>query len=373
MKSITFTCETITPMFLSGADGQTPELRAPSIKGALRFWWRAMNGHLPTKEGDQWDYLPLKEAEQKIFGGSGMGENNNKIDAQKSAFGIRISDFPENNYRASNEYKDKPGLRYLFYLIVPDKNGRVMSENDFAIKNNTVFDIILSSDDESILLKACASFWLLTYFGGLGSRARRGGGNFTITDIEDEHEILTNKLSMKPENNSIDFLKAGFKNVVNIIRGNANLNNICVAYSTLVYDRIFVSKNSKETWKDALNEIGDIMRDYRTDTERDVSKRTQTQQTLDQKAAFGLPVSVRGGGTVEFNNKKDYNHHSSPIIISVVKLGTKYHWTLIHLQGDFMAPDTKIIFNNLSWNNVDNKLLNEFLEDVMKQSTILTF
>jgi CRISPR-associated protein Cmr1 len=60
MKSITFTCETITPMFLSGADGQTPELRAPSIKGALRFWWRAVNGHLELKE--------LKEKEATIFG-----------------------------------------------------------------------------------------------------------------------------------------------------------------------------------------------------------------------------------------------------------------------------------------------------------------
>jgi len=33
-------------MFLAGADGVTPELRAPSIKGAMRFWWRACNGHL---------------------------------------------------------------------------------------------------------------------------------------------------------------------------------------------------------------------------------------------------------------------------------------------------------------------------------------
>ncbi|MBK9462163.1 MAG: type III-B CRISPR module RAMP protein Cmr1 [Sphingobacteriales bacterium] len=46
MHTITFTCETITPMFLSGANQDVPELRPPSIKGALRFWWRAMNGHL---------------------------------------------------------------------------------------------------------------------------------------------------------------------------------------------------------------------------------------------------------------------------------------------------------------------------------------
>ncbi|GAB4407644.1 MAG: hypothetical protein OHK0053_34270 [Microscillaceae bacterium] len=62
MKNIIFTCETITPMFLSGADGQIPELRPPSIKGALRFWWRAMNGHLDLKT--------LKEQESLIFGGT---------------------------------------------------------------------------------------------------------------------------------------------------------------------------------------------------------------------------------------------------------------------------------------------------------------
>lgn len=36
-KKIIFECEVVTPMFLAGADGKTPELRAPSIKGAIRF------------------------------------------------------------------------------------------------------------------------------------------------------------------------------------------------------------------------------------------------------------------------------------------------------------------------------------------------
>ncbi|WP_124398070.1 type III-B CRISPR module RAMP protein Cmr1 [Thermaurantimonas aggregans] len=61
MKTITFTCETITPMFLSGADQRVPELRPPSIKGALRFWWRAMNGHLSLEE--------LKQKKARFLGG----------------------------------------------------------------------------------------------------------------------------------------------------------------------------------------------------------------------------------------------------------------------------------------------------------------
>ena len=60
MQTITFECEVITPMFMAGADGTTPELRAPSIKGALRFWWRAMNGHLTLEA--------MRKAEGEIFG-----------------------------------------------------------------------------------------------------------------------------------------------------------------------------------------------------------------------------------------------------------------------------------------------------------------
>lgn len=36
-----FEIEAITPMFLAGADPHSAELRVPSVKGALRFWWRA--------------------------------------------------------------------------------------------------------------------------------------------------------------------------------------------------------------------------------------------------------------------------------------------------------------------------------------------
>jgi CRISPR-associated protein Cmr1 len=41
----------VTPMFLSGADQEATELRPPTIKGVIRFWWRALacsrfNGNL---------------------------------------------------------------------------------------------------------------------------------------------------------------------------------------------------------------------------------------------------------------------------------------------------------------------------------------
>ena len=60
MERISFECRSVTPMFMYGADGSTPELRPASIKGVLRFWWRAIHGDLSLKE--------LHEKEGEIFG-----------------------------------------------------------------------------------------------------------------------------------------------------------------------------------------------------------------------------------------------------------------------------------------------------------------
>ncbi len=43
MTVITATYRVVTPMFIGDADQKATSLRPPSIKGALRFWWRALN------------------------------------------------------------------------------------------------------------------------------------------------------------------------------------------------------------------------------------------------------------------------------------------------------------------------------------------
>jgi len=42
MERLSFKIHVATPLFLSGANQQKVELRPPSIRGALRFWFRAM-------------------------------------------------------------------------------------------------------------------------------------------------------------------------------------------------------------------------------------------------------------------------------------------------------------------------------------------
>lgn len=42
MPELRLRCRLITPMFMAGADGKTPELRPSEIKGMMRWWWRAI-------------------------------------------------------------------------------------------------------------------------------------------------------------------------------------------------------------------------------------------------------------------------------------------------------------------------------------------
>ena len=60
MEMREFDIEVVTPLFLGGADPQKAELRAASIKGALRFWWRAVYGCDDLED--------MKKIEAGIFG-----------------------------------------------------------------------------------------------------------------------------------------------------------------------------------------------------------------------------------------------------------------------------------------------------------------
>ncbi|MCL6635774.1 MAG: type III-B CRISPR module RAMP protein Cmr1 [Peptococcaceae bacterium] len=67
MKELRLKLRFLTPAFIGGPDGSSAELRPPSVKGMLRFWWRAVNaGNFRLNE--------LKLNEARIFGdASGNG------------------------------------------------------------------------------------------------------------------------------------------------------------------------------------------------------------------------------------------------------------------------------------------------------------
>ena len=59
-----------TPLFGSGADHNRPELRLPSFKGVLRFWWRAL-----AWSRLQGDLAAMQREEDLLFGSAGGGQS----------------------------------------------------------------------------------------------------------------------------------------------------------------------------------------------------------------------------------------------------------------------------------------------------------
>ncbi len=157
MKTITLNCEVITPMFLAGADGRTPELRPSSIKGMLRFWWRAMQGFDKITE--------LHQKEGEIFGGTdeGMG---------RSKFSLRIK-------------KNDPPPKFKYYALPHKEMVRLP-----AIKPGYAFKMITDADEQIQNLIEIASF-----LGGLGKRSRRGFGAFQIKNNDFELGALADQLN----------------------------------------------------------------------------------------------------------------------------------------------------------------------------------
>lgn len=142
--------EVITPLFLGGSDPKKAELRVPSIKGALRFWWRAINPHLSLKD--------LSQQESELFGDAGeeYGKSKVKIKFDKILY-----------------YNGKDKENPVPHKKVPFKFPCFMPGGKFSLKiygNQKMIDL----------------FKLLAIVGGIGKRSRRGFGSFSISRIDGE-------------------------------------------------------------------------------------------------------------------------------------------------------------------------------------------
>lgn len=153
--SLTVTLETVTPLFLGGANPRgAPELRAPSVRGALRYWLRAALGGVI---GDS-NLAGLRTLEQAVFGSSDYGSS---ISVQLREGARRLRDQRE--------------------FILPHK--RSGQRNAYA--SGQTFELALCQprgDDPIVWNMACVSLSLAITFGGIGLRSRRGYGTLRVVD-----------------------------------------------------------------------------------------------------------------------------------------------------------------------------------------------
>ncbi len=314
-------CKVITPMFMVGADGRTPELRPTEFKGMMRFWWRAIKAES--------DIEKLRKDEAKIFGGTGEGEGKSKV---------RIKVYPQpsreflgenlkNNYRlewryiretGSLEGKDA-GIGYLLYSTVLPNRERPYIKTDFQ------FNIEVSSYNEYAFNNAIASLWASIYLGGFGTRARRGGGNIVIEDVKGDTSNIEFIPDVKNSEDLFDWIKTNLNKCFVTINENT-AKNFCTKYSNLSFSRIIISNQKFTDWKRALNDIGKIYSEFRINHRSDIF----------DTAIFGLPIMHRNKTKIE---SKFSERRSSPLIIKIFYLEKEFYWAILRLTGEFLEKD----------------------------------
>ena len=159
LPSMTLECETVTPLFLGGADPRgAPELRAPSLRGALRYWFRALLAEP--------DLFRLRQREAEVFGNQ----------ERASPLSIRVSSAQPPKVQTWDPRRWPPGLVYLGFAF-RSVQGQLARQ---AFDAGWRFQVLLSARHDDVLRQALASFWALLHVGGLGSRTRRGFGTIRI-------------------------------------------------------------------------------------------------------------------------------------------------------------------------------------------------
>ena len=163
MNQLTVQLETLTPTFMSGNPQGAFELRPPSLKGMLRFWWRAYYWGSGTTD------IPPDELERQegtIFG-TATG------DGRKSPFSLRVQDVQrEKAIKSFPEAYDPLLFKYLAY-------------GPKCPPHHVRFNLVLNFADIAIERDVILTIYFWTLFGAMGAKSRNGFGNVRVINAEE--------------------------------------------------------------------------------------------------------------------------------------------------------------------------------------------
>jgi len=278
MEQKEFEVEVVTPLFLGGSDPKKAELRVPSIKGALRFWWRALYG------SD--DLQDMKKREGEIFGSTD----------KKASFDLRLQMISSCEPRLSNlprgkEFRVKSSkgnftigiIDYLAFGLRDFHTG--YSKGHIPDKNK--FKIICLIKNKNFLQEIENAFRMLVYYGGIGAKSRNGFGSLYVKDL--------NSMEAKDESAPKDF---------------TSLSN-----KSILFDKF----DKFDTWADALSEVGMAYKDARLSVE--------PKHKYEKRLLIAKPIVQTGNSSAR---------HPKPYFLHVNKLADeKYQGQILFMPYNY--------------------------------------
>jgi CRISPR-associated protein Cmr1 len=288
----TYRVEAITPIIMYG--NKILELRSSSIKGIIRWWYRFYKSS--SLEIDK-----LKEKENLIFG----------FNQNSSCFYISITNISKENKKDAylrmndQDLKDKKLAKKLAFY----------PPFSFDIK----LKFLPNSLKDEYIKEIENSLMLLSLFGGIGSRIRRGFGS-----------IQFDNFTQKFFNNQSDLneIACNIKKELKNLKGDKRNNDFINISNTKIY--LVKDKNdSWNNWETTMNELRDNL--YRK-----------------LKQELGLKEITY------FDKQKGKKYRNSPLLIQIKK-----------------TPNNKYFGVILIWEDICNKINSNFsknLVDILKRN-----
>ena len=364
---IVFDCEVLTPMFIAGAEqDHAAELRAPSIRGLLRYWYRALLG------GKGWTGADLAKEEAVVFGSAGMGD----VEASATGVDVLVREGEVHRKQAQQATGNKKGAAYLWHYTSAGDNDR----GHFAPGRTFQVALIATRSDEEALHRAEAAFWLLATLGGIGYRSRRAAGAFDVLAVRG---ASSGKLSFTPpiSGQVTSWLEDNMVRCLDLApAAPAGRSDLRPAFDALHADhaQVWHKSYNKHNALDVVHSVGLQMQGYRCgssqnaviQTSRDETKalkrylKDEKAEEVDGKlrrAEFGLPHALEfkkenrqfRGGKVFVNGSDEEDklltRRASPLHFTIVRTGDRRHdAVLTHFQSRFLPGDDTLFVSRHS-------------------------
>lgn len=373
MQKSTFICKTVTPMLSRSMYSKTGnswrfELRPQSIKGVMRFWFRAL---VPCVIDPNWldgskkPFAALHYLEGLMFGSQ----------EKKSPFSLTVSygDDIEESVNTLVESSDRffrnalfgtyelKGDNPSFSYMMPDQSFtiRIRYSSSILPVQKTVTDSLMS---------------LISNYSGFGAKARDGFGSFAISKakgVEEDsvgEQYSTSKSLLLKMIRELDPDERKFR----LVNEEPNLNPY--DFPTLARSREMNSLIKSRSWKDIIGALtgqrtkdGDPVSKYSRLKLSELRKYGQPGDNLEPlRAAYfertapsrefvmrtsimGLPIiyqrfgeypGTTGKGTATISNSDNGSgRKASPIFISVHKALNNSYFARILLMASKISPD----------------------------------
>lgn len=362
--SVTVTLETVTPLFLAGAEARgAPELRPPSMRGAMRYWLRAALGGVLGADSEA-----VRRAEATVFGSTedklgGAGVVTVRISHGELPPAQLYQRGPaQRAVRGDQQVQQPSGRDYLYWSMAQTgsrERGNFQEAKQF-LPPGVRFKLQLAMrpgpwDPEGALRQAQAALWLLVQLGGVGSRSRRTGGSVSTVDVTSGDDRYGLVLPGQTVEDVAKHLAAGLARIRADLGEQVSPRPRVPPQFDVLHPQVcrVWALGVWPSWEAAVDAIGAAMRDFRNRREPDhrAVARWLSGSPIEgvERAAFGLPLPFRyshgsASGTIRgpFGDPS-IDRRASPLWLKVSKTARgPYAGVATLFKAQFLPPDGKL-------------------------------